>query len=888
MGIVYQAWQYSLKRPVALKMILTGLHADSTARLRFRTEAEAVARLQHPNIVQIHEVSEHGGRPFLSLEYVEGGNLLGKIAGTAQPEREAARLVETLARAVHYTHQRGILHRDLKPNNVLLTADGTPKITDFGLAKILDVDGGPTRTATMLGTPSYMAPEQAAGDATKVGTLADVYSLGAILYELLTGRVPFQGRTPLLTLEQVRHQEPVPPRHWRRSVSPDLEAICLKCLEKKPDQRYSSAAALADDLKCFLAGQSIQARPIPVWRRLWRSARRRPALVAWALGIVAGVCLLLTSWSYWQTADLLAPHQAVEKHKQFVQGRDKAFLYGLLTPDQGALFLGAERAAILQTAEVSAREALALAGVDPELENAALASGFPASRQSEITADCYALLLVLASVRDQGGPERSREALRLLDRARLLGLQTQAYHVRRAHFLEREGKAEEARKARSQAAARAPAGAFDYFLIGEEHYRRGQWEQAGRSFNQTLSLQPGHFWSQFFLAVCYMKGQHWEAARAGFNACLSQQPDFVWAYLFRSMANEKLQALAEAQADFQKALQLNLNEEARYVLLISRGILHFNQRDWEPAAADFRSALSLKPEQYHAYLNLAQVYIAQGRLQEAAELEKTAQRWHPPIPVLVAYHLECGRQLLGDKKYAAADRACTAALKLAPEQPLAHEVRGRAMLALERYDQAAGSFDQYLGHGGEKKSDIFRGRGLARMKLGKYPEAAEDYTRALDLAPADAVLYQHRGWAHFFADAWKLALRDFSKALELAPEAGDAYTGRGLAQVMLGHYLEAVGDAEAALRRRPRTPEMMHNLACIFAQASARAEGDRSALADGYRRRALEAVHQTLGLLRQEERPAFWQDKILPDAALTPIRNLAEFQRLQDEYVRRR
>jgi tetratricopeptide (TPR) repeat protein len=178
------------------------------------------------------------------------------------------------------------------------------------------------------------------------------------------------------------------------------------------------------------------------------------------------------------------------------------------------------------------------------------------------------------------------------------------------------------------------------------------------------------------------------------------------------------------------------------------------------------------------------------------------------------------------------------------------------------------------------------------MKLGRYPEAVEDYTRALERSP-DADIFQHRGWAHFFSDAWKLALRDFSKAIELGPEAGDAYTGRGLARVMLGDYRGAVADAEAALRREPGTPEMMHNLACIFAQAFARAEADRretgrQPLADSYRRRALEAVRQTLAMVRPEERLSFWQDKILPDAALTPVRNDAEFKRLQDEYAHRR
>jgi tetratricopeptide (TPR) repeat protein len=386
--------------------------------------------------------------------------------------------------------------------------------------------------------------------------------------------------------------------------------------------------------------------------------------------------------------------------------------------------------------------------------------------------------------------------------------------------------------------------------------------------------------------------QQWESAKVGLTACLTQQPDFVWAYLFRSFANEKLQALTEAETDFQKALQLNPNEEARYVLYLARGILHFNQRELKRAEADFRSAMALKPEQYNAYLNLAQVYLAQGEFEAAAGQVKTALQFDPPTQVIVGYHIERGRNLLRDQKYEEALEACAAALKLSPQQAQPHEVCGRALLALGRYDQAEKSFDEYLRKGGAKTTDLFRGRGLARMILRKYPEAVEDYTRALELAP-DGDSYQHRGWAHFFSDAWKLALRDFSKAVELDPAAGDAYTGRGLARVMLGDYRGAVADAEAALVRKPKTPEMMHNIACIFAQAVARAEADlqeedRQSLAESYRSRALKAVHQTLAMLRPEERLSFWQDKILPDAALMPIRSDAEFKRLEDVYGYRR
>jgi tetratricopeptide (TPR) repeat protein len=812
------------------------------------------------------------------LEVAAGVEEAGEADDGVEPEqgRGGGRVV---------THQRGILHRDLKPSNVLLTADGTPKVTDFGLAKVLDADAGPTRAGSLLGTPSYMAPEQAAVGATKVGPSADVYSLGAILYELLTGRAPLRGATPLSTLDQVKNREPVPPRRGRRSVSPDLETICLKCLEKEPAKRYPSAGALADDLRCFLGGQPIRARPVPVWERLWRSARRQPARVAYTLGAAALVCLLLTAWFHFRAAGQRARHRAEEKYRQFAGRRDEALLRGLLAPADGALFLGSEATDNLQTAESAAREALALA---PDL---------PAHRKADVAAGCYTLLLVLASVRGQqpapgeGDAERCEEALRILGRARRLGVRTQAYHRRRAHFLERLGRQAEARKERDQAAALPPEGALDHFLIGEERYRRGARGEAMNSFDRALSLEPAHFWARFFLAACHLKVRRWEAAKAGLNACLGQHPDFVWAYLFRSFANEQLRALPEAEADFANALRLNPSEDARYVLFLTRGILHFSQGELEQAAADFRSALALKPGQYNAYLNLAQVYISQGRFEEAEEQVRAALRLRPPVQVVTGYHAERGRALLRGGRYGEALRASAAALELSPDQPRPSEVRGQALLALGRHEQAEAAFDRYLRDGGEEKSDVFRGRGLARMKLGKYPEAAEDYTRALGRAP-DADVYQHRGWAYFFSDAWKLALRDFSEAIELDPGVSDAYTGRGLARVMLGHYREAVADAEAALRRRAGTPEMMHNIACIFAQAVAHAEADlqaadRQPLAESYHRRALQAVRQTLALLPPGERLAFWQDMVLPDAALTPIRNDAGFKRLREEYDRR-
>jgi serine/threonine-protein kinase len=300
MGVVYRARQVALGRVVALKMTAPGPHTGPDERLPFCREARAVARLQHPNIVQIFEVGEVDGRPFFSLEFVDRGSLEQQLAGVPLPARRAAELVETLARAMHYAHRHRIVHRDLKPANVLLARDGTPKITDFGLAKLLDCWDTPTKPSQVLGTPSYMAPEQAAGRNQEVGPVTDVYALGAILYEAVTGRRPFQGPTIPDTLEQVRTRQPMPPRQLLPKVPRDLEAVCLKCLQKEPAQRYASALALGEDLRRFRAGEPVAARPTGRAERLWRWCRRNPLVAGLgatlALVVLAALASLAALW----------------------------------------------------------------------------------------------------------------------------------------------------------------------------------------------------------------------------------------------------------------------------------------------------------------------------------------------------------------------------------------------------------------------------------------------------------------------------------------------------------------------------------------------------------------------------------------------------------------
>jgi WD40 repeat protein len=298
MGVVYQARQVRLNRPCALKMILAGAHANPEVGARFLAEAQAIARLEHPHVVQIHYIGEADGLPFLELEYVSGGSLDRQLDGVPWTPKRAARLVEQLARGIAEAHRMGIVHRDLKPGNVLLAGDGAPKIADFGLAKALGSEPGLTRSESILGSPSYMAPEQAEGRASRAGPASDIYAVGAILYELLTGRPPFRAATALETLEQVKAADPVPPARLVPGLPRDLDTICLKCLSKEPGQRYHTAAELADDLRRVQAGEPIRARRIGGAERAWRWCRRNPTVAR----LVGGIVLALTLGTALSTA----------------------------------------------------------------------------------------------------------------------------------------------------------------------------------------------------------------------------------------------------------------------------------------------------------------------------------------------------------------------------------------------------------------------------------------------------------------------------------------------------------------------------------------------------------------------------------------------------------
>jgi serine/threonine protein kinase/tetratricopeptide (TPR) repeat protein len=578
MGVVYKAYQERLSRFVALKMIRAGSLAKPEDLARFRIEAEAVAKQRHPNIIQIFDIGEVNGLPFVALELLEGGSLDASLAGRAQPGEACARLSATLARAIHAAHQAGIVHRDLKPSNVMFGQDRIPKITDFGLAKRLEEEGH-TETGQVLGSPSYIPPEQAQGRAKDVGPAADVYALGAILYEMLTGRPPFKGATPVETVMQVLNEEPVPPSHLQPQVPRDLETICLKCLAKEPHKRYPTALALAEDLDRYLSDRPIQARRTPVLERGRKWVRRRPIssfLLAFCVCLLA-IALMravrseasyravrdrvdsgLTSaenemidriypieeLSKLETLSEADPrladlhNRAVELLEKARHGRDQQLsveeardrLRAFVRLHDDALFQDTQLTGLDPSENVpgvreAARAALALYGAVDHRHSerwtlTPLHPSLSRPEREDVARGCFEMLMVLAEavaqpLAGESATEQARQAVQILERAAaILQVPTHAFHLRMAACLERAGDTAGAARERAAALNCQPAGAFDHFLTGIELYKRGYMTPAGRHFGLALQAQPNHFWAQCLVAICELNSRHANLERA--------------------------------------------------------------------------------------------------------------------------------------------------------------------------------------------------------------------------------------------------------------------------------------------------------------------------------------------------------------------------------------
>ena len=674
MGIVYEARDLQLQRLVALKMIRPGRDLSHDALERLLAEARAVAQFKHPHLVQIYDIGEHDGQPYFSLELLEGGSLKHKLAGTPQPAAEAAALLETLARTVDYAHQKSIVHRDLKPANVLLAADGTAKVADFGLAKQMDQDADPKEDGGMMGTPSYMAPEQAWGKNREVGPPADIYALGAILYEVLTGRPPFRAADRWQTIQLVRTQEPVSPRQLVPQVPRDLELICLKCLTKDPLQRFPSARELADELRRFQEGRPIRTRPAPVWEQAWKWGRRQPAVASL---IAVSLAALLSFVLYLDQRARAIQRDADKRARVVQQEAEERERIGGMRDQVKQLHLQAREAAdrgnlpgargFLQEAFGTLRNEPSLADLKPRLdaleaelareeteqqEKKAADDGYRKFWQLRDTALLHGMVFtgVDLPVNVAATKQACREALALYGvtvtpaqgpvfpkylSAEQQRLGTAASYELLLVWAEAEAQPEpglqKPRPAQLEEALRLldraahldlpanVAGRAYHLRRAEYLHLQGKADAAREARQRAADTQPAGALDYFLTGASHQKEGRFAEAASDFVNALRAQPDHFWARYFLGVCSLQRQRPAEARAHFSACLTAQKDLPWLYLLLaFANGQLD----DFPAAEKDYDQALyllTLKPDEqahYGILLNRGVLRLRQAQLVE--------------------------------------------------------------------------------------------------------------------------------------------------------------------------------------------------------------------------------------------------------------------------------
>ncbi len=654
MGVVYKARHLRLNRTVALKMLLAGAYAGPHEIARFQREAQAVAGLRHANIVQVYDVGDHEGRPYFTMEFVEGGSLGRKWVGTPQPAGQAAALLATLAEAMQVAHQGGIVHRDLKPANILLTADGTPKITDFGLARRLLGGAGLTQSGAIMGTPSYMAPEQAQGQTHAIGPAVDVYALGAILYELLTGRPPFRAETAAETLLQVIYQEPVPPARLNAKVPRDLETICLKCLHKDPQRRYATAAALAEDLHRFQRGEPIVARPAGVRERLSKWVRRHPTPSA-TLAASLLLAVALVGGSMWLVVRQAHRRDAVEadlkKVGELQDGARWAAAQAAL--DRAEARLGGGGPDDLRQRLGQARRDLDLvikldairlkrvthgeltfykAQADRDYKEAFQEAGLgevhdqPSSVAAMINASAVRAALVAAlddwaiCIADK---EQRDWLLKVLQEA---DPDPEGWRDRILDPLAWDDPAALAELART-VPGRLPVSLL--LALGER--LKAVNGDAPAFLKHVQKEHPGDFWANLILGNALLRSQAPAEASGYYRAALASRPEAAVGYCVVGDALRSQNLLAEATEYYQKALLLDPHYARAHSNL---GLTLQAQSRLDEAIDYYQHAVQLDPNYAWAHYNLGEAMRLRGRLDEAYDHCRQAIRLEPKNRVI--------------------------------------------------------------------------------------------------------------------------------------------------------------------------------------------------------------------------------------------------------------
>jgi tetratricopeptide (TPR) repeat protein len=860
MSVVYLARQVQLDRLVALKMIRSA-RADREELLRFRTEAEAMARLAHPNIVQIYEVGEHDGEPFFSLEYCPAGSLDRHLGGVPMAPRQAAQLMEVLARAVDHAHRHGVVHRDLKPGNVLLTfsrgsenraagptrfseprlnEEWVPKITDFGLAKRLDGQAQ-TRAGAIIGTPAYMAPEQAAGQNDRIGPTTDVYALGAILYECLAGQPPFQAESEFETLEQVRRLGPVSPRSLAPAVPRDLETICLRCLRKEPGKRYPSALELADDLGRWLRGEPIRARPVGTLERALRWAWRRPT--AAALLIVTALLVAAVPLHIVELRARVA--QARSEAVRAEEGRRRADLLAECRSwlDQGRQAMdrdslqeaGADFDAIVKSIhDDDARQDDRLAGLRDEAGKlrrriAVLLRRVAAQEAARDQARRFLALLDEAFFQfyrdmtdaEPTGPRLSQEAARQAlkvfpnlgclgtDEAPRLQLARQEALLLLAETTARAGDRKAALVLLDRAEALAPTQptGTGWMSLHSIHRRRaryleqlGRHDEAARQRARSQREQPAGALDWFLVGLDRCHAGNPRAALTAFDTALSEQPELFWPQFFRAVAFRHLGRLGEARG----ALELCIRARRDYVWpYLFRSSLYLREGDFDAALVDLDRAERLARDRSARYVVLVNRGVLALEQKQTRQAVEQFQRAVLLMPTGYHAHVNLARVYADRGDRARAIAALDQAVRLGPGRPSLYRTRARLEELRGRVDRALADLERAIRVGSPEVATDHRERARLLLRAGRYRESLAASRAARQLVPDNPDGLRLEGEALLELNRPREALAAFDLHLKYTrTPVADVYLRRARARAAMGDLASVVDEYSAALGLR--------------------------------------------------------------------------------------
>src|SRR5579862_2425015 len=864
MGVVYVARQLSLNRLVALKMILTPFAGEDEKR-RFRAEAEHTATLEHPNIIPVYDSGEADGMPFYTMKLVQGRCLNAELRRLFLEPRKSATILATVARAVHYAHQHGILHRDLKPHNILIDAQGTPFVGDFGLSKrVENTDAGDaTQVGAVMGTPQYMSPEQAAGQTAKISVATDVYSLGAILYEMLTLRQPFVAGTKWEILQKVKSEEAVPPHKLRATVNRDLETICLKCLEKDPARRYASALDVALDLERWLRGVPILARPHTVWERGMKWVRRHPATASSAA--LAAACVLIVAGFYWRSNALV--HEAeLRRTAQRVRAADEA-------KTEGSLQLQTARDAA-QNGAHSADGEKALIEAEDRFRSALF--NVPGDAVASVGLRETALLSFDTALRVRNW-RQAREKLLL---ARSAGMDAAEFDAKQKDLAKLESERGDHIRARVKALmddAASPTRSVThemavYELIAMKDdltvellrpyigHNRPECRLLACSalpwigdaslvpalltqINPTTPFganNPANVQAAAIIAVCMLAADGdtfaYNTVRNRISADPADKNSLLYFRVklqFDNFARRHARVTKAAPDDSparllehaQRAIDSDNASEAlklferlvelepeNVTYICKRGAMRQSMGDLAGAMSDYNEVIRRAPNERDGYIHRGELKSFQKDAVGAlADLNKAVEISPNESGLLATRGLI--RKDLGDMTGAMADY--NRALELDPDNLYALTNRAGALCDQKEFTKSLDDYDRALA-----LSPMFMqaltGRACTRQAVNDVDGAIADFDKTLALNPNQEGCYYNRALMKCMKADWTGAIRDYDRYLEMMPSNFKGYYNRGVTKGEAGDMKGAVRDYEKAIELEPNHPEPFVNLGYYY------------------------------------------------------------------------